>query len=784
MIMYFLWVLFADCGVLEAQTIQGKTVDKDGDAIGGVAVVLQTADSVYVDAVVTDSTGVFRLHQPFEPSYRLLFQHLLYESAERKVVSADIGTVVLSDKPYALDEVTVKAERPQVRVEGGKLTYDVPHLVAGRAVTNAYDVIRELPGITESTSDNVLQLAGAGSLNVLVNGQLTTLSSAQLQQMLKNIPVTRVQKAEVMYNAPAKYNIKGALVNIVLSKAASDSWQGEAGVEYLQRHYAEGKAHGNLLFSSKSLTLDLLLNGSRGRSRSGEEMIARHTLGGKQTAVEQYGWGKRRGMDGTFRLGVDYTFGDDDRLSAVYYLEGDKATNTNRAKTSFASLADDAGEPADAFMHNSVTRLSDHSALHNLHVQYDGHLGVTAGADYTHYRNPGHQHFLDRTGDTVVTDLSNPTNQRIDRLSLFANHTRTFGGYQMNYGLTGSYTASFNRIDYLYGSVRPEKDLSEVTRQKEYTADLFTEVSKSFGQRFSVRLALKGEYYKADHDLNGSRSTLWSEWALFPTASLNYTHSSSHILQFNVSSDKTYPPYWATSAQNSPLNPYTYILGNPQLKPFRTYSGQLVYILRQKYTFVLFCNYQPDYFTQMAYQSDTEVKNILRFENVDYSLQNGLQATVPFSAGTFWNARLSLMGVRLRQKATHFHAISFDRKTYVARVAWQNTFSLSTRPNVKLTIDGWYLTPGMIQGLFDMGSIWDVSTSLKWTSKDDRASLILKATDIFRSGVPRLTIDEGTQWSRMHLLNDRRCVSLSFIWKFGGYKAKEHKSIDTSRFGK
>ena len=30
---------------------------------------------------------------------------------------------------------------------------------------------------------------------------------------------------------------------------------------------------------------------------------------------------------------------------------------------------------------------------------------------------------------------------------------------------------------------------------------------------------------------------------------------------------------------------------------------------------------------------------------------------------------------------------------------------------------------------------------------------------------------------------DNRYVSLSFTYKFGGFKPKEHKEVDTSRFG-
>lgn len=109
---------------------------------------------------------------------------------------------------------------------------------------------------------------------------------------------------------------------------------------------------------------------------------------------------------------------------------------------------------------------------------------------------------------------------------------------------------------------------------------------------------------------------LWNEGALFPTVSLSYTFSPRHILQFDISSDKTYPGYWQVSPQVTPLNSYSEVAGNPLLKPYRTYEGQMVYIFRQKYMLVAFCEYTPDYFAQLPYQSDTELKTVFRFENM------------------------------------------------------------------------------------------------------------------------------------------------------------------------
>ncbi len=48
-----------------------------------------------------------------------------------------------------LPEVLVRGERPVIKAEKGKLIYDVPRIIEKLPVTNAYEVLKELPGVTE-----------------------------------------------------------------------------------------------------------------------------------------------------------------------------------------------------------------------------------------------------------------------------------------------------------------------------------------------------------------------------------------------------------------------------------------------------------------------------------------------------------------------------------------------------------------------------------------------------------------------------------------------------------
>ena len=88
-----------------------------------------------------------------------------------------------------------------------------------------------------------------------------------------------------------------------------------------------------------------------------------------------------------------------------------------------------------------------------------------------------------------------------------------------------------------------------------------------------------------------------------------------------------------------------------------------------------------------------------------------------------------------------------------------------------------------IQGLYDISSVWKVDAGLKWTFADKKAELRLNANDLFDSYDLNSKVNYKGQNLIMNQRRDSRSLSVSFVYKFGGYKTKEHKSVDTSRFG-
>ena len=82
-------------------------------------------------------------------------------------------------------------------MEGSKLIYDITQLTNTKLVTNAYEVIKNLPGIMEY--NGTLTLAGSGSVNILLNDKVSSMTYEQILTLLKSMPASRVEKVEIMY---------------------------------------------------------------------------------------------------------------------------------------------------------------------------------------------------------------------------------------------------------------------------------------------------------------------------------------------------------------------------------------------------------------------------------------------------------------------------------------------------------------------------------------------------------------------------------------------------------
>lgn len=743
-------------GTATAQTITGKVTDPSYQPIDGATVVLQTLDSVFVEATITNTDGTFLLnHQPTR--YRLLFQHLLYETLEKEGSGRDAGTFVLQPKDYALQEVVVEGERPLVTVEGSRLSYDMPQLISQRLVTNAYEALKQLPGVIEQ--NDVLTLAGAGGVSLLLNGRPSSMTYEQLITLLKGMPASRMEKAEVMYSAPPQYHVRGAAINLVLKgyKPGEGGLQGEIHGEYKQQKEADGNGGVTLAYTSPKVDLDFIYNLQSSYTRGYIDFLAHHTVKGQVYDVNQVTEHTGRSLAHTLRAGGTYKFDADNSLELSYTTQF--SPNSQHHSHSSGSISE------------SFNDSRTHHQMHNAALNYTSGFGFRAGADFTNFTSTDTQNFFDRSPEEVETRFVSRSDQHIDRWKIYADQSHSLPhDWTLNYGTSFSYVHNRNIQDY---DLPEMQDQNLYNRIREYTYNVYAGFDKPFNSQWTLSASAALEYYQMQN---------YRKWAVYPTLQLNYMPSASHILQLSFSSDKTYPDYWTLSGATSYLNGYNESVGNPFLRPYTEYDADLTYILKSKYIFQVSYSYTPDYFMQTVYLDSDRLKAIYNWQNWDYSQELAFTAILPFKVGHWWDSRLTLQASLKHDKASAYYDAPFNQQQWVGVGHWTHTFQLCRQPNLKMEVTAFGQTKS-IQGSYYIQPVAFVDAALRYTFAKDRAMLQLKGRDIFNTMNPKTRVRNGAQYLDMNTKSYLQSVTLSFSYRFGGYKKKEVKEVDTSRFG-
>jgi hypothetical protein len=658
---------------------------------------------------------------------------------------------------HALPEVMVKGERPVVKVEGSALVYDLPRLVENKGIDNVYDALQQLPGVIKN--GETLQL-GALPVTVILDGKVTTMTTEQLTTVLQSLPPSRVQRVEVMYNAPARMQVRGAVINVVLRHDNADGspLQGEVNLGYRQDHEAAFGERASLLYHRGRWSVDAMYKHSHGKSFSWLDDRSHHRLDdGTVHDVNTHEVDRARSHGDDYRVGIDYDIADNHRLSLVYTGSYGKSTTQQLISGNVTGTTD----------------IDGHSWLHNVRIDYAAPIGLKAGLETTWYHAPETQ-LLASTLPTGTLNYAVDNAQRVNRWKAFLAQEHTLGhGWGINYGAI--YTTSINHSRQLYTSVaqttgtEPE---SSTTRQREDVVNVYGGFSKAFSPKLSVEASLAAEYYH--------RPAL-HRWRLYPTFNLTWQPAEGHYLQFGLSSDRLYPDYWAmTNFITYSNGGYNEVTGNPDLRPLTVYKAQLVYVLKGKYQFVGWFQHTDDYFVQTPYQRHDRLTVSYKVLNFDFQQQAGLMAAVPVKVGQWLDTRLSLIGVWMRDKNSQFYDIPFDRNIVMTMARMNNTVTLSAKPDITLSVDGMIRTRA-IQAIYDLPASGNLDLSARWLFWHKRATLRVFCNDIFETSNINPRIDYRGQDLRMYFSCYRQ-VGVSFTYRFGGYKEKQREEVDRSRF--
>ena len=646
-----------------------------------------------------------------------------------------------------LDEVVVKGDKPQVKGEDGIIVVDLPGIVKDKPVSNILEALGYLPGVTNNNGE--IELTGASNVTIILNGEVTNMPLQNLYQLLYNTPVDRLKNVEIMYSAPAKYHVNGAVINVVLKTPTPlDGLQGQVRAGYNQAHYG---SYGGVLaatYAIKDWTFDLNYSLTRSKSWSHEETWSNHLYDDKRTLIE----------DHMRRISQDWS----NTIFASASWKTLKLTYNGQIISDSKSWGLSSGTLGN---YMNVYNMLSPVGYHNIALRYTAPFGMTIGGDYTLYSENRSQSLFKDT-DYL---LGSENLQDINRWHVYIDQQHQLGKWQLNYG--AEYQNSKDHSSQHYGPYDDNPDFDDTLIED--VASFYAGTQRSFDWGLSFNLSAKGEYYHNKYQHN---------WNFIPQFGATYYKTPKSIFQLNFNTQRIYPSYWELHGGTVHINDYSTIIGNPALQPYIQYDTQFNYILRQKYVATLYFQYGDKTTVQLPYQSPHNLNLIFQTINMNYERVAGLNLYAPFSVGYIWNATATANVMNRRAKADHFHDISFDNSKWIFYGSFNNTIKFSQNSPVSVSVDFSYLSPSL-QGIADMSEVWRIDAGVKWQFGKKRCcELDLKADDIFNKWSPTMTIKHAGQDYRMKVRDIRRNLKLTFIWRFNGFQPKDTE-IDTSRFG-
>ena len=655
---------------------------------------------------------------------------------------------------HDLPEVMVKGSRPIVKAERGMLSYNMPQLLKQLPADNAYEALTRIPGVSDA--DGGIKFSG-NEVTLIINGKPTTLTQEQLADRLKAMPAAQLAKAELMLSAPARLHVRGTAINIVTKdNAGTHQVAGQLVGAWQQSRYGLGYGKGNLTVQQGKLGLDAQYSFNAGHSFGYTATDANQRVDGQWMAYDEEVRQKSQNTTHNYRLGMSYDFAPKHRLDVAYTGKWNSGHSRNR------SLGTGTSEVAHAH----------HVYLHNVDMNYSLPFGLQLSGSYTHYRTPQSQQ-LDGTLNEAVRNLTTESKQTIDKWMFSADQSLSF---RHGWGVSLGAQAQFARNNSWQTTCDAQgNELPDATSNVDFSEriwNFYAGFSKQFSQAFSLEASVAAEQY---------HSPQWDEWRVYPTLNALWTVSPKHVLNLSFSSNSEYPPYWATMSNVFYTSTYKEIWGNPDLKPFSYYSVNLMWQYNRRYTLTAFASLKPDYSGQLPYLPSDRMAVVMQEINYDYNHSFGLQASAMFNVGSWLSGNAYSVLSYHHDKGSHFFDQPFDRERVSLLVGGTASLKLCAKEDLRLILSPFYQTKA-IQGVYDIRPIFRMNASLRWTSRDGKWGVRINGDNIFNTKY-KTNVRQDGQSFRLTTTPGWVTGAVAVIYKFGNYKEKKVKAVDTSRMG-
>ncbi|MEZ5034564.1 MAG: TonB-dependent receptor [Chitinophagaceae bacterium] len=789
----------------------------------------QMVDNVLISGMLTQQNGDFLLENvPVKGKYTLKVTIVGFKPHEQVVAfdmkknedgspnmnafEKDLGNIVITVDNQVLANVVVTTEKPGLQLGIDRKVFNVSKNLVSDGGT-AVDVMRNVPSVNVDIDDNVTLRNNAPQ--IFVDGRPTMME-------LADIPADAIESVEIITNPSAKFDASGGssgILNIVLKKNRKVGYNGSIRTS-LDSRGAVGLG-GSINVRQNKINAFVSINYRQRKSNSNGTTDRFSSITDPNYEQHQTDISNWKGNFMFGRAGFDYFIDNRSTLSASLNIGSGKFNpfSSNEVLTTVL----------DSPSYDSLTKRVTHSnrqfnrkgfSLDFKHNFPKAGRELTASADYgtrtgpsdnlltTDYYNPdlttiNYTNAQRQIGDgighrfTVRTDFVNPISENskmeMGIRAQFNNNESTNGYYDVD-----ANTGEINPVATTYNSYKSNDRVLAA-----YAT--FSNRINNFGYQLGLRA--ESSNYKGDLMTTNEKFNIDYPISLFPSIFLNQKMKGDQELQLNYSRRINRPNFWQLIPyidSSDILNPS---VGNPGLQPEFTNSFELSYqkIFKNKDNFLASVYYKNTNALISRYQElrtlpGTGKEQLINtYINANSSYVTGLELTMRNKLTKWWelttNFNLFTSKIKIDNQSNSNQdqfASWFAKINNSFRVSKDLSFQLSGNYRSKTVLPpggsggggggGHWGETSNAQGY--VKPVYSIDAAVRYSFlKDDRASLSMNISDIFRTRVSDIHSEAPGFIQDSFRRRDAQVLRINFSWRFGKFdkslfKRKNNKQDD------
>ena len=241
--LFLLFIVILYTTDIEAQTTDSNLYSVNGQLIDSlsnepvpfvtIGISSDQTPTQFFSVAAGDVDGKFEIQFKMPGNYVLTIQSITTITLLKPFTLTEnnrqinFGKLLLQEKTQLLNEVTVTAQKPLIKVEIDKLIYNMENDPEAK-VSNTLEMLRKVPLLTVDGDDKI-KLKGSSNFVIYMNGKPSNMLRGQnITNVLSSMPANTIKNIEVITDPGARYDAEGigGIININTVRNLFQGFQG------------------------------------------------------------------------------------------------------------------------------------------------------------------------------------------------------------------------------------------------------------------------------------------------------------------------------------------------------------------------------------------------------------------------------------------------------------------------------------------------------------------------------------------------------------------------------